>query len=477
MMPVVSLDATGPDGRGLRVKHWTAILTAIVAVAATGPAVGQAPVVPVPPTPITPFATGGVVVAESQAPIPTSAPAPVPGTTPPGDSAVEAKAPTLEELGKKLEVLGKNLTVVTGDEHFKLVLGGAVTVDLIESQKRAVAAGTPFFLNSASAFGFDTRTFDANARQTTLFGLFTGPDVFDFKSGGFVLVSLYDNSVIADLYGLLPINAYGELRNDDWRIAAGLMFDVFNPLNPTVLPFSLLGTSGNAGFYRTQLRVERFLHPDDDTQVTLTASLGDPVPTTLSDQLRISEDNGLPNLDVRAAVGFGPSKGEGLDAHRPMEFGVSAVCGELRTTQVADRVVSHVWAVGADARWAADPRWGVQGEGYVGQGLGTYGASALSNVNPTTFRAIRTGGMWVEGWYAWCPDVLHTHVGYGIDDPVDRDAGVTLPICNQTYYATTIWDVTKAFRVGVQVSYLKTNYAVLKDNQGFLFHTQVQWKF
>jgi hypothetical protein len=37
--------------------------------------------------------------------------------------------------------------------------------------------------------------------------------------------------------------------------------------------------------------------------------------------------------------------------------------------------------------------------------------------------------------------------------------------------------VTKAFRVAFQVSYLKTNYAVLKDNQGVIFHTQFQWKF
>jgi hypothetical protein len=85
--------------------------------------------------------------------------------------------------------------------------------------------------------------------------------------------------------------------------------------------------------------------------------------------------------------------------------------------------------------------------------------------------------MWVEAYYHWCPDVVHTHVGYGIDDPVDGDVGPTLPLRNQTYFATTIWDVTKAFRVAFQVSYLKTNYALLKDNEGFIFQTHFQWKF
>lgn len=433
------------------------LLGCLTALAVAGPVSGQGPSAALaPPAPAEAFAAGAAPAAPA---------------------AEKPAAAGLEELGKKVEALGKNLTVVTGDEHFKLVLGGAVTVDFIESQKRPVAPGTPFFLDAASPFGFDTRTFDATARQTTLFGLFTGPDVGGFKAGGMVLVCLYDNSVVADLYGLLPINAYGELKNDDWRIAAGLQFDVFNPLNPTVLPFSVLGTSGNTGFYRTQLRVERYLHPDDDTQVTLTASLGDPVPTTLSDQFRLSEDNGLPNLDLRAAVGLGPVQGEGPAARRPMELGVSAVGGQLRTTQGPDRVVSNVWGLGTDARWAADPRWGLQGEAYLGQGLGTYGASALNNINPTTFRPIRTAGFWAEAYCHWWVDVLHTHVGYGLDDPVDGDAGPLLPVRNQTYYATTIWEVTKAFRVGVQVSYLRTNYAVLKDNQGTILHGQVQWKF
>src|SRR5262249_55011870 len=164
------------------------------------------------------------------------------------------------------EALGKNLTVTTGDGDFQLVLGGAVVADFLYSTHTPVAPGTPFFLVPGSPFGFQSNTFDATARQTNLFALFSGPEVFDFKSGGLVWVNLYDATIVADRYGLLPIVAFGELKNDDWRFAAGLQFDVFNPLNPTVLPFSLLMTSGNVGAYRGQARVERYLHPDEDTQ-------------------------------------------------------------------------------------------------------------------------------------------------------------------------------------------------------------------
>jgi hypothetical protein len=436
-----------------------------------------APAVPVgTPVPAAPPAAPVVPVAQSKPaatePATSALPPPVVGE-PPAPKA----PPTLEELAKQVETLGKNLTVTTGDGDFKLVLGGAAVADFVYSTSRPVAPGTPFFLGAGSPFGFQTNTFDATARQTNVFALFTGPDVFDFKSGGFVWVNLYDNSIIADRYGLLPIVAFGELKNDDWRFAAGLQLDVFNPLNPTVLPFSLLMTSGNAGAYRGQARVERYLYPSDDVQVTLTGALSEPIPTTVNPQLRISEDNGLPNLDVRAAIGLGQLSGAGMDAHRPIEAGVSASCGQIRTVLGPNRVVAHIWGVGADARWAADPRWGVQGEVYVGQGLGTYGASALQNINPATFGAIRTAGFWVEGFYYWCPDTIHTHIGYGIDDPVDGDMGLLSPIRNETYYVTTLWDVTKGFRVGFQVSYVKTAYSLLKDAEAFIFQTQFMWKF
>ncbi len=55
-----------------------------------------------------------------------------------------------------------------------------------------------------------------------------------------------------------------------WRFAAGLQFDVFSPGIPTVLPFSALAASGNAGnSFRGQLRLERFLYPSNDSQWTL----------------------------------------------------------------------------------------------------------------------------------------------------------------------------------------------------------------
>src|SRR5262245_60431582 len=166
----------------------------------------------------------------------------MPPATPP---APGGEADKLTAIGNALEELGKNLTVTTGDPSMKIIFGGAIIADFLYNSARPVAPGIPFFLAPPPAPGFSQNTFDATGRQTTLGAAILGPEVGRFKTGGVVAAVLYSSSLAEDLWGFLPILAYGELKNDNFRFAAGLQFDIFNPLNPNVLPLSYLGASGN----------------------------------------------------------------------------------------------------------------------------------------------------------------------------------------------------------------------------------------
>ncbi|HMF16679.1 MAG TPA: hypothetical protein VKE98_05695 [Gemmataceae bacterium] len=396
----------------------------------------------------------------------------------PGDPAKEQPPDKMSLLEQKLDAISKNLTVTTADPSIKLVLGGAVIADFIYNSARPVSPGTPFFLTPGPFDGFRQSTFDASARQTTLFAMIMGPEVCGFQSSGQVAGVLYSSSLIEDLWGFLPIEAYAQLKNEDWRFAAGLQMDIFNPLNPMVLPFSLLGASGNTGAFRGQLRVERYLHPSGDSDITLTAGISDPVPTTVNNSFRVNEDNGWPNVETRAAWAFGPMIGEGLAAKRPFEVGLSGVVGQMRTTVPATtQVVADVWGLGADLRWAIDQRFGFQGEVFVGQTLGTYMGSILQNINSATFHGLHSAGGWFEVYYYICPETLHTHVGYGIDDPLDSDLAPGQPVRNETVFANVIWDPSKHFRVALEVTYRKTAYTLVSNNDGVGIQGQVQLKF
>src|SRR5262249_25838234 len=211
-----------------------------------------------------------------------------------------------------------------------------LTAHFYYNHARPLAPGIPFFLTPRSPFGFSQDTFDANARQTTLFGLVTGPKICDFESGGLVLFCLYNDALIVDRYGVLPVQAYVQLKNDDWRFAAGLQFNVFNPVNPTMLTFSFLGGSGNArAGVPGQARAERYSRPADDAQIRMTVALSDTISTTVNTALRVSEDNGWPDVEAHASLALGPLQGEGLEAKRAFEAGVSGLVGQIRTTHGA----------------------------------------------------------------------------------------------------------------------------------------------
>ena len=251
--------------------------------------------------------------------------------------------------------------------------------------------------------------------------------------------------------------------------------DIFAPVLPTVLPFSYLAASGNAGVYRGQIRAERFIPSGDNEQWTITAGLSDPTATTLNN-VELSEDNGWPDIEVRVAWSAGELKQTGMFPQRPFEAGLSAVVGQLRTTSGATRVVANVWGLAGDMRWRATENFGLAGEVYTGQALGTYGAAIFQNVNATTFEAVHVTGGWLELYY-YLTECLHSHVGFGIDDPVDSELAASQIAFNRTLFANLIWDVSKSLRFAGELTFRRTNYITLTDNDGVGVQLQSQWKF
>jgi hypothetical protein len=166
-------------------------------------------------------------------------------------------------------------------------------------------------------------------------------------------------------------------------------------------------------------------------------------------------------------------------ARPPFEVGLSGLVGQLRTTTPMPprRVVAGVWGVGADCRWKLTDRFGVQGEAFAGQTLGTYNGGLLQNVNSVTFEGVHAAGAWGEVYYYWVPEKLHSHVGYGVNDPLDREVAPGQIVRNRTVFGNLIWDVSRAFRLGCEVTWRKTAYRGAENAEGATFQTVAQWNF
>ncbi|MGI9473335.1 MAG: hypothetical protein ACR2NZ_17465 [Rubripirellula sp.] len=366
--------------------------------------------------------------------------------------------------------------ISTQSPYFNINVFGALKLDMLFNEARPISPGTPFFLSPKSNMGFDEQTFDAHARQSMLGASLVGPQFGGFQSGGTAMAVFYNDAIIVDQYGFLPLQAYGELKNSDWRFSAGLQFDVFAPGAPTVLPFSVLNASGNAGnSFRGQVRLERFLQTSADRQWTLQLALSEPISSTIDPSFRLAEDNGWPNVEGRVALGCG-----GLDAttgRRPFEFGLSGVLGQLRTTILnTAQHVTDVWGLNADFYWKINDTFGFTGEVFTGEAIGIYNAGIFQGINKATFDGIRTSGGWIESFVYWTP-CLHSHLGFGVDDPRDSDVDPVGRLKNETYFANLIWDVNSTFRIGGELAWRETDYNLLSDNEGIGFHTQFQWTF
>jgi hypothetical protein len=315
--------------------------------------------------------------------------------------------------------------------------------------------------------------------------MLAGPEICGLQSGGQLLVYLYGQSPFANVYGAFFAFAYGELKNEDWRFAFGLNQDLFNPLNPATLNFGYGLEAGNTGFIRGQFRVERYFKPTDEFQITVQSAIGQPVITEYAtpfpgSDITLGETNGWPNFEGRVALGFGTLEqryGAPLPSRR-VEVGISGVIGEIRTSSAETRVLATTAGVGCDLTANITDRFGIKGEFYKGQALGSYFGGSGQSVNIDTFQAIRSLGGWAEAWYYLTPK-LHTHWGAGIDDPRDGDVGINQRRQNQFVFGNLIWDATKNLQLGFEASRYETDWNLVNipSTHAWIFHTRVALKF
>ncbi len=298
---------------------------------------------------------------------------------------------------------GLTVSMLNGKSKLKIL--GSLSALTVFSTDRPFAPGMPLFLLPASPFGLNTNTFDIHARQSNIGAIFIGPEAHGLTPSATFVSFIANDTLTGDSYGFLPYNAFGELKNDDWRLAAGLQNGVFNPRKPTSISLAAMFATGNTGSFRSQARVERFIKPTEASEFTVQMALSDPIQSVFgSRDLRIQEDNGWPNIEGRVSMGLGPVETlTGNRNARLFELGSSAFVGQIRTTrsilapqdpQSPVRDVIDCWGFGVDAALNLTNSVGFQGELFTGAGLGEYNGAIGQTFDSATQNAIRSSGGW-----------------------------------------------------------------------------------
>lgn len=309
--------------------------------------------------------------------------------------------------------------------------------------------------------------FIIDTRRTRLGIDVVGPSIaawHNAATGGKVEIDFHGAFVVENKPGVLLRHAYGEIKNDEYRLLAGQTSDVISPLIPGALNYSVLWAQGNIGYRRAQVRAERYVALPADQLLTLQMS---------ANQNIVSDFTGEPGVEpesvawplVEGRIAFtdnspGPLAG-------PVELGVSGHIGEQGwdftapgpppvNLPPADDVRIRTWSFNVDLRVPVTKRFGLQGEYFMGENLSTFLGGIVQGVCPCLREPIGSHGGWVELWYDWSP-CYRSHVGFGLDNPDDDDLlfGRTY---NHVLYSNLVHDVTEYLIIGVEVSLAKTSY-------------------
>ncbi|MCY2996391.1 MAG: hypothetical protein NTY19_52370 [Planctomycetota bacterium] len=355
----------------------------------------------------------------------------------------------------------------------------------------------PFVLYVQSPTLENEPEFEVDTRRTRVGLDVAGPKVSMFggaDTSGKLEVDFHGQFLTENQATIQIRHAYAEVKNEDWKLMAGQTWDLISPLIPGVVNYSVGWDGGNIGFRRMQIRIDRYLQFSDVLLVTPQfAVCQDIIPDAMSrvipggngtstfDRVIKPESAAWPPLQGRLGFTVG-ERGEGC---QPATCGISGHIGEQGFDYragnpypfVGENVRISTWSFNADLRIPINDRFGVQGEFFTGSNLGAFFGGVGQGINLETRKGIRATGGWGEVWYDWTPR-LHSHVGYGIDDPADEDlTAAAARVYNHFLFGNLSFDVTKKMIVGFEISSWKTLYKAQLPGDAVSFEFSGQYGF
>ncbi len=347
---------------------------------------------------------------------------------------------------------------------FRIVPYGFVWANMAYATQRTVPGPFTLFVSSEQQQG--EAAFNTDARRSRIGVDVLGPDIpiaGGLKSTAQIELDFLGEFVNENQGQARLRQAYWEGSNDHHRFLVGQTWDVISPLRPRTVNFSVGWLGGNIGFRRAQFRYERFGGEPDGVAWTLQTSLNqDITPDFVTDPGVIREPSSYPVIEARAALTWNKQAGK-----RATTLGFSGHFGETGfdfrnpgppplNLPPLDDARFHTWSFNVDLAIPLGQRAHVQAEFFHGQNLSPFLGGIGQGVCACTRTAITSTGGWIDLQYE-CTDRLTTHVGYGLDDPVNDDLQLGRNY-NQFIFANAMLAITDALTTGLEATYWKTGY-------------------
>jgi len=351
---------------------------------------------------------------------------------------------------------------------YKVVPYGALWADMIYATQRTSPGAFTLFVPSPETEGEPAFTIDV--RRTRVGLNITGPDVWLFggsSTGAQMEVDFFGSSANENQAGVQIRHLYWEAKNERWRMLVGQTWDVVSPLMPNTCSYSVGWDGGNIGYRRPQFRWDRYLDFSPTVLGTMTLSLNHDVVTDFVTSTSTErESSSWPVVESRLGWKLG-ERGEG---GLPIDTGISAHIGRTefdftgpgpgpRPLPPEDDAEFQTWSLNYDVKIPFTSQFGFQGELFTGANLSPFLGGVGQGVCGCLRVPVRSRGGWGELWYYWTPEI-HTHVGYGVDDPDNQDLLIGRSY-NSFLFGNVMYDITKKFTMGFEVANWRTFYVAV----------------
>lgn len=304
--------------------------------------------------------------------------------------------------------------------------------------------------------------FNMTARQTRIGVDIMAPTIDNWTAKGRVEFDFYgDGSARHENKPEVMLrHAFVDLVNGNFGLLAGQTSDLFSPLAPSTLNYTVGWAAGNIGYRRPQLRLTYGIPVNDKNKVTTALAFARTTGTANEDlDLDLEndgEDSGFPSFQGRVAWATK------LFTATDSVFGVSGHFGKeeidwgvLTPGGHQDRM--KTWSVNGDITIPLSPCLTFMGEAFVGENLDDFFGGVLQGVNSTLQEEIKSVGGWAQLNYKY-DTKWQTNLGFGIDDPDNDDLNAGNRSRNAFYFANVLYNLIAPVNLGLEYSYWDTDY-------------------
>lgn len=280
----------------------------------------------------------------------------------------------------------------------------------------------------------------------------SGKVEFDFYGGGTEVNSL---PRLRHGYGQVAFPSAG------FTILGGQTWDVISPLNPPTANAGVLNNSGNLGARRPQLRLSEKVPVGEGSlefAAAVVRTVGSTQPYVTNSASETGSDADIPTFQGRIGVSL-PLWVE----KQKLNLGVSGHWGkeEIDLDSAGKTKDLSTWSANVDLEIPVLSNLSLVGEGFLGQNLDAYAGNIGQGFTTATDRDDTKN---VEGYGAWGAlrfkpiPALALNAGAGIDKVKRSSITVGSKEQNISGFVNAFYNITPAFKVGVEYFRIQTDY-------------------